>query len=166
MPAASFRHPPASLCRVAAGPAGGLDRTPQEDLPAEAFLSADDAEAAISNRSTVVLSYRWLTAAHPDPEGFHVRAVRHALRTLRNDPKFISPHALFMDYLSCPQKDAAGQRSEAEERIFKACLTSMGSLYASPRTLVLQHKRLPAGFPAEQPTYDQSGVCHEQRIQP
>ena len=36
----------------------------------------------------------------------------------------------------------------------------------APRTLVLQHKRLPAGFPAEQPTYDQSGVCHEQRIQP
>jgi len=37
---------------------------------------------------------------------------------------------------------------------------TMGSLYASPRTLVLQHKQLPVGFPADQPTYDQSGWCN------
>ena len=132
----------------------------RQDLPPEAFLSADEAATALAARAIAVLSYRWLTAAHPDPDAFHLRAVRHALRTLRDDPKHQGLAALFMDYLSCPQKDAAGHRTEAENRVFKLCIQHMGSLYASPRTLVLQHKQLPANFPAEQPTYDQSGWCN------
>ena len=62
-------------------------------------------------------------------QGFHLRAVRQALTKLRRN-------ALFMDYLSCPQKDANDHRSETEDKVFKKCLGSMGSLYASPRTLV------------------------------
>ena len=35
----------------------------------------------------------------------------------------------------------------------------MTYMYASPNTLVLQHRNLPANFPKDQPTYEQSGWC-------
>jgi len=109
--------------------------------------------------------------------------VRQALTTLRDDEEFgalklnnkliSGPEGLFMDYLSCPQKSADGHRSEVEDVVFRKCLASMGSLYASPRTLVLQHKMLPApgngmytplvptfpDDPAGQADYDHSGWC-------
>ena len=68
--------------------------------------------------------------------------------------------ALFMDFLSCPQKDGQGQRTAAENTVFGKGLDVMGSFYASPRTQVLQHKRLPPGFDPSLPTYDQSGWCN------
>ena len=161
-----------------------------QDLPEEAFLTPEDAVQAIKDGATAALSYRWLTRKHPDPNGFHLVALRKAL----SSPLLVGPRvtkgesitikalfmdflswlvgprltkgesstikALFMDFLSCPQKDSQGQRTASEKDVFDRCLDVMGSLYASPRTLVVQHKRLPAGFDPKQPTYDQSGWCN------
>ena len=137
-----------------------------QDLPEEAFLTPEDAVQAVKDGATAALSYRWLTREHPDPNGFHLVALRKALssrllvgpRVTKGESSTIK--ALFMDFLSCPQKDRQGQRTASEKDVFKLCLDVMGSLYASPRTLVVQHKRLPAGFDPTQPTYDQSGWCN------
>ena len=137
-----------------------------QDLPEEAFLTPEDAVQAIKDGATAALSYRWLTLEHPDPNGFHLVALRKALssrllvgpRVTKGESSTIK--ALFMDFLSCPQKDRQGQRTASEKDVFKLCLDVMGSLYASPRTLVVQHKRLPAGFDPTSPTYDQSGWCN------
>ena len=68
---------------------------------------------------------------------------------------------LFVDFMSCMQKDEADQRTEMEAIMFKKALDSMGGLYASPRTLVLQHKQLPDDVASTGvPTYDESGWCN------
>jgi hypothetical protein len=137
-----------------------------QDLPEEAFLTPEVAVQAVKDGATAALSYRWLTREHPDPNGFHLVALRKALssrllvgpRVTKGESSTIK--ALFMDFLSCPQKDSQGQRTASEKDVFDSCLDVMGSLYASPRTLVVQHKRLPAGFDPTSPTYDQSGWCN------
>jgi len=124
-------------------------------LPEEAFLTPEDAVRAIKDRATAVLSYRWLSDLHPDPNGFHMAAVRKALTLLVRTRAI---RALFMDFLSCPQKDGQGQRTATEAAVFDLAKETMSHLYASPRTLVLQHKRLPPGFTGY--SYDQSGWCN------
>ena len=42
----------------------------------------------------------------------------------------------------------------------------MTYLYATPNTLVLQHKKLPPTFPKEQPTYERSGWVRQPRREP
>ena len=64
-------------------------------------------------------------------------------------------HALFWDFGSLHKRP----RNERQEEQFKRALAVMASAYASPRTVVLQHKALPLDFPADQPTYERSGWC-------
>ena len=118
-------------------------------------MTPEDAVRAIKDRATAVLSYRWLSDLHPDPNGFHMVAVRKALTSLVRTRAI---RALFMDFLSCPQKDAQGQRTATEAAVFDLAKETMSHFYASPRTLVLQHKRLPPGFTGY--SYDQSGWCN------
>ena len=118
-------------------------------------MTPEDAVRAIKDRATAVLSYRWLSDLHPDPNGFHMVAVRKALTSLVRTRAI---RALFMDFLSCPQKDGQGQRTATEAAVFDLAKETMSHLYASPRTLVLQHKRLPPGFTGY--SYDQSGWCN------
>ena len=118
-------------------------------------MTPEDAVQAIKDRATAVLSYRWLGDLHPDPNGFHMVAVRKALTSLVRTRAI---RALFMDFLSCPQKDAQGQRTATEAAVFDLAKETMSHFYASPRTLVLQHKRLPPGFTGY--SYDQSGWCN------
>ena len=56
----------------------------RQELPDEAFLTPAEAVAAFNraDRSVLVLSYRWLTAAHPDPFGSTLEAVRRYLRSV------------------------------------------------------------------------------------
>ena len=118
-------------------------------------MTPEDAVRAIKDRATAVLSYRWLSDLHPDPNGFHMVAVRKALTSLVRTRAI---RALFMDFLSCPQKDGQGQRTATEAAVFDHAKEAMSHFYASPRTLVLQHKRLPPGFTGY--SYDQSGWCN------
>jgi hypothetical protein len=122
----------------------------RQALPEGALVPAAQAAALFRAGKVAVLSYRWLTAAHPDPDAFHMRAVR---TFLRGQPTRWA--AVFWDFASCHQKE----RTDDEAAAFKAALSVMIRLYASPVTTVMQHKRLPTGFPPEQPTYATSGWC-------
>ena len=72
----------------------------------------------------------------------------------------LRPEAMFWDYASCDQKAGDTKRSPEEQARFDKALTVMSQVYATPNTLVMQHKRLPADFPREQPTYERSGWCN------
>ena len=66
-------------------------------------------------------------------------------------------------YCSLPQKDANGERTDAESEMFGSGLDSIAFLYASPHVTVIQQKELPAeNIAAGGPgaiTYNQSGWC-------
>ena len=55
------------------------------------------------------------------------------------------------DFCALPQHDpvSGAKRSEAENGVFKAGLAVMSNAYASPRVLVLQHRRIPPELAAE-----------------
>ena len=138
----------------------------RQDLPPEAFVPVNTAVELLHQRRVGVLSYRWLSKAHPDPESFHLRAVRAFFAGSKSST---APTALFWDFMSCHQHE----RTEDEAAAFKQALKVMTCLYASPNTLVLQHRRLPTAentgftpvpitFPADPEgvaDYEHSGWC-------
>ena len=67
----------------------------QQDLPPAAFLLPEEAVELLGrgDRSVLVLSYRWLTALHPEPHGTTLAAVR---RYLASDER-LSGCGLFWD---------------------------------------------------------------------
>ena len=107
----------------------------------DAFFSPEEAVALLDrrNRSILVLSYRWLTAVHPEPTGTTTDAVRRFLQTMTSDD--IARCGLFWDFVSIPQKPRNGS---GEQERFDAALGVMGCLYASmTATTVLQLRRIP-----------------------
>ena len=84
----------------------------RQELPEEAFVTNEEAAAWFdrADRSVLALSYRWLTAAHPDPLGTALEAMRRFLRSEVD----LSKCALFWDFASLPQKDTAGGPRTAE----------------------------------------------------
>ena len=131
----------------------------RQDLPNEAHVSTDEAVRLLAEGKVGALSYRWLTAQHPDPERLHLDAL---LRFFLQAPSHAAQYqAVFWDFASLPQHP----RTEAETALFKGGLTCMTNLYASPRVLVLQHKgmgNMTCTFPEDpsgQADYDHSGWC-------
>jgi len=136
-----------------------LDR--RQDLKPEATVPEDQAVELLRAGKVAALSYRWLEHHHPDPKGWHLRALR----------KFFEKDAhrrwtaIMIDYTSLPQKKQKdiqekkedAKREPADETTFRAGLYSMSSVYASPRVTVLQHKALPDDKPRT--PYDKSGWC-------
>ena len=115
----------------------------RQELPEEAFLSRSEATALLdlADRSILALSYRWLTAAHPDPHGTALFALRRFLRSEDG----LSKCALFWDFASLPQKDTTDNlRTPEDAGTFKRGLESMGCFYASVcGTAVVQLKDIP-----------------------
>ena len=120
----------------------------RQDLPDEAFLAPVKAAELLEQgqRSILALSYRWLTALHPDPAGTTLAALR---RHLREDGS-ARACGLFWDFASLPQKGEDGSNRSAEDAaVFKLALEVMGFIYASVTgTTVLQLKVI-APRPAE-----------------
>ena len=112
-----------------------------QDLPAEAFVPSAEALALLESTpgSLAALSYGWLSPAHPDPYGFHLRAVAAWLHKHGG-----SVRAIFWDWLSLPQRRPKVGRTTEEQARFQRSLEVMLHLYASPRVLVLQHKNMPS----------------------
>ncbi len=115
----------------------------RQDLPKEAFVPPAEAAAWFdrADRSVLALSYRWLTAAHPDPLGTALSAMRRFLRSEAN----LSECALFWDFASLPQKDTAGgPRTAEEKKTFDRGIEAMGCFYASMcGTTIVQLKDIP-----------------------
>ena len=148
----------------------------RQELPVEAFLTPLEAVKALGTGRVAVLSYRWLTGAHPDPEGFHVRAVVGFLRRGLSYAEYLSvfwyggehrrPTALFWDFASLHQKNGGVRDGDEDHVQFRRALSVMTYLYASPHTFVVQHKGLTfqaawhaTRNPDGQPDYDRSGWC-------
>ncbi len=151
----------------------------RQDLQKEegALLSPEEALRALREQRVAVLSYRWLTAEHPDPKRFHMKIVLKFLREGLSwydvashlwhggECHLSRPKGLFWDFASVPQKGVPQEgvpqeeRSAEDKKLFQQALDVMTYLYASPNTLVLQQKRLPEGFDPKQPTYENSGWC-------
>ena len=129
----------------------------RDDLPREAFVPLHETKRLLEQHAIGCLSYRWLTADHPDPQGVHL----NALRSHFESACFHRTEAIFWDYGSIPQKP----RTTHTEEVFRRALKSMAKLYASPRVVVLQHKGMggvKCTFPQDpdgQPDYDHSGWC-------
>ena len=110
----------------------------RQELPEEAFFTNEEAVALFdgADRSILALSYRWLTALHPDPHGTALSAVRRFLRSEAG----LGKCAMFWDFTSLPQKP----RKPKEEDTFKRGLVGMGYFYASMcGTAVVQLKDIP-----------------------
>ena len=109
------------------------------------------------------LSYKWLQEGRPDPEGFHLSAVTsfyfRAEFPITSAMRQLLYPALFWDWASCPQRDDDGTRTADEDAAFTSCLSVMNSVFATPRSLVLQHRRMPPQTGKGTLSYEQSGWC-------
>ena len=64
----------------------------RQELPEDAFVPTTEAVELFLASKTAVLSYRWLSAPTPDPEGFHLEA----LKAFARSPKAQRYPALFI----------------------------------------------------------------------
>ena len=133
-----------------------------EKIPG-ALVSPATAVRLLKQGRISCLSYKWLSEKVPDPDGFHLAAVcafyfRAAFPLTSALRQYFYP-ALFWDFGSIPQKDESGKRTEAEKADFDDCLNVMNSAFATPRTLVLQHRLMPHHIDEGTLTYEQSGWC-------
>ena len=64
----------------------------RQDLPAEAFLGVDELRRLVKKLGNdwglllVAISYRWLTAEHPDPDGFHLAIIAQVAELYLDPP--------------------------------------------------------------------------------
>merc|ERR1712232_476752 len=111
-------------------------------------------------RKLVSVSYRWLTALHPDPEGHHQVAVKTYLRKKweaqdsDSDEGEKDTMEVFWDYICMPQMPRI-LGSEEDQR-FRKSLSVMNVIYGHPGIAVLLQKHLPNEFPG---VYNDSGWC-------
>jgi len=124
---------------------GSVDR--RQELPPSALLTPSVAVDLMrrQDRSVFALTYPWLTARTPDPEGDRVHIVRQFFLDLQNTGRLPQSAGLFWDFASLPQ----WPRTEDEDRIFGEGLQGMAHLYASCLGVaVLQSKEIPT-LPAD-----------------
>ena len=71
----------------------------RQELPEDAFVPTTEAVELFLASKTAVLSYRWLSAPSPDPEGFHLEA----LKAFASSPQARRYPALFIGKLCIAQ---------------------------------------------------------------
>ena len=134
----------------------------RQDLPEVAFWDVAAfqrlTELEMPFASIFALSYRWLTAEHPDPDGFHLSKVVAFLEVLKASMKRMSINvdddcAVFWDFGSLFQPE----RTHDQKALFREGLRASNVWYGSVYTTVLLQPHLPPGFTAT--PYSQSGWC-------
>ena len=109
--------------------------------------------------SIFALSYRWLTAEHPDPDGFHLSKVVAFLEVHKtfvdqdDDINVDDDCAVFWDFGSLFQPE----RTPDQKALFREGLRASNVWYGSVYTTVLIQSHLPPGFTAT--PCSQSGWC-------
>ena len=167
---------------------GRLER--RQDLPTEAFLSVDELRRLIAALGDnwalllVAISYRWLTAVHPDPDGFHLSIIAQVARLYlkgRITDAHSSPlvqafelaglssdeadFGMLWDFGSLLQHPKSGKRTEEESRLFKQGLGALPMWYGHEATTMWMQPDLPDGFGERMAalelaeTYEASGWC-------
>ncbi|EOD11539.1 hypothetical protein EMIHUDRAFT_214352 [Emiliania huxleyi CCMP1516] len=122
----------------------------QQDLPKEAFWAPANATLLLADEKVAALSYKWQGPFNsskgggdqPDGSRFHLNEVLSYYREGRHAEE---RPALMWDFAAIPQHDpiTGAKRTAAETDVFKKGLGVMSNAYASPRVLVLQHRRIP-----------------------
>ena len=164
----------------------------RQDLPPEAFFSVEELRKLVAALGDdwgllfVAISYRWLTAVHPDPDAFHLNIIAKVAKLyLKFDTpfwRFYSPlvdaferagmdgrmadFGLMWDFMSLHQKPVGGgERTDKEAGLFKLGLGSLPIWYGHAETVMWMQPELPDGF-AERvaalglaETYEGSGWC-------
>ena len=107
--------------------------------------------------SIFALSYRWLTAEHPDPDSFHLSKVVAFLEMHKAWAEKLGWNvddcAVFWDFGSLFQPE----RTYEQKALFREGLRASNVWYGSVHTTVLIQSHLPPGFTAT--PYAQSGWC-------
>jgi len=128
----------------------------QQDLPDEAFFSAEDLRSGHRVTAIIAISYCWLHAVHPDPSGAHFRVICRAvkLRLQVKGPGKVQDVALFFDYCSLAQHAEHEQgdmlnpvlgvlRTDTEQKSFSKGLGSVNIPYAHQATEVWMVRYVP-----------------------
>ena len=167
----------------------------RQDLPSEAFFTVDELRKLVAALGDdwgllfVAISYRWLTAIHPDPDAFHLNIVAMVAKLyLKPDQvdhdreQSLSPlvkafadagfaanqadFGLMWDFMSLHQKPVdGGERTPEEGRLFKLGLESLPIWYGHAETVMWMQPELPEGFGERMAelglaeTYEGSGWC-------
>ena len=133
----------------------------RQDLPEAAFWDVAAfqrlTQSEVGAFSIFALSYRWLTAEHPDPDSFHLSKVVAFLEVLKacvaERSINVDDCAVFWDFGSLFQPE----RTPDQKALFRECLRASNVWYGSVHTTVLVQSHLPPGFTAT--PYTQSGWC-------
>ena len=165
----------------------------RQDLPPKAFFTVDELRKLVAALGDdwgllfVAVSYRWLTAIHPDPDAFHLNIVAEVaklyLKSEKEDVVFsCSPlvdaferagyrrdeadFGLMWDFMSLHQKPVdGGERTPEEAALFKLGLGALPIWYGHAETVMWMQPELPAGFGERMAalglaeTYESSGWC-------
>ena len=133
----------------------------RQDLPEAAFWDVAAFKRLTESERCMVsifaLSYRWLTAEHPDPDGFHLSKVVAFLEmhkaSFEQEGINVDDCAVFWDFGSLFQPE----RTPDQKVLFREGLRASNVWYGSYHTTVLIQPHLPPGFTAT--PYSQSGWC-------
>ena len=133
----------------------------RQDLPEAAFWDVAAFQrmtmAGMCSSSIFALSYRWLTAEHPDPDSFHLSKVVAFLEVhqtwVAESGDNVDDCAVFWDFGSLFQPE----RTPDQKVLFREGLRASNVWYGSAFTTVLIQSHLPPGFTAA--PYTQSGWC-------
>ena len=133
----------------------------RQDLPEAAFWDVAAFKRLTESKEPFVsifaLSYRWLTAEHPDPDSFHLSKVVAFLEVhkvyLKELGWNVDDYAVFWDFGSLFQPE----RTVDQKALFREGLRASNVWYGSFYTTVLIQSHLPPGFTAT--PYSQSGWC-------
>ena len=129
----------------------------RQELPEEAFVSVDELKQLYGEGNKdrvlpiVAISFCWLTATHPDPQGQQLAIVAAALEreqvkyaTAGGSFKGFTEMGVFWDWVSLYQKDAEGKRTDEENLAFGYALhQTMDLWYAHQGTTVFLLTTLP-----------------------
>ena len=132
----------------------------RQDLPEAAFWDVAAFKRLteeVCMFSIFALSYRWLTAEHPDPDSFHLSKVVAFLEVHKAFAEEVGANvddcAVFWDFGSLFQPE----RTPDQKVLFREGLRASNVWYGSAFTTVLIQSHLPPGFTAT--PYTQSGWC-------
>ena len=165
----------------------------RQDLPPEAFFTVDELRKLVAALGDdwgllfVAISYRWLTAIHPDPDAFHLNIVAKVAKLYLKSEEDMgifscSPlvdaferagysrdeadFGLMWDFMSLHQKPVnGGERTPEEAALFKLGLGALPIWYGHAETVMWMQPELPAGFGERMAalglaeTYESSGWC-------
>lgn len=172
---------------------GGGKLMRRQDLPPEAFFSVDELRKLVAALGDdwgllfVAISYRWLSASHPDPDAFHLKRIAPVAKLYlrppdEDDDDSNSPlveaftragyaadeadFGLMWDFTSLHQKPVAGgDRTPEEVPLFKLGLAALPIWYGHAETVMWMQPELPDGFGERMAqlelaeTYEASGWC-------